>query len=165
MPGRLAQLAERHVYTVNVGGSNPSPPTTSVFLEHRTGFENVSEKDVTVIRDLEERRYAAMRAGDIGVLEELLHDELAYMHSTGALESKSSYLAGLRLGTSGYKKIEYGDQTICVHGDLAMVFHHLVADAVFEGKDRRLDNRLLAIWVREDGEWRMIGLQSGPVSK
>ena len=28
--GRLAQLGERHVYTVDVGGSNPSPPTTSM---------------------------------------------------------------------------------------------------------------------------------------
>src|SRR5260370_36571908 len=25
--GRLAQLVERHVYTVDVGGSSPSPPT------------------------------------------------------------------------------------------------------------------------------------------
>ena len=28
--GRLAQLVERHVYTVNVGGSNPSPPTNQI---------------------------------------------------------------------------------------------------------------------------------------
>src|SRR5713101_2825408 len=28
--GRLAQLVERHVYTVDVGGSSPSPPTTSL---------------------------------------------------------------------------------------------------------------------------------------
>jgi hypothetical protein len=31
--GRLAQLVERHVYTVDVGGSNPSPPTTQVHKE------------------------------------------------------------------------------------------------------------------------------------
>ena len=125
----------------------------------------MSSADISLIRDLEERRYNAMREGDIDGLGELLHDELAYMHSTGDLESKKGYLEGLRLGTSAYKKIEYGDQTIRVYGDLAMVFHHLVADAVFEGNDRHLDNRLLAIWVREDGQWRMIGLQSGPVSK
>ncbi len=28
--GRLAQLVERHVYTVDVGGSIPSPPTTTI---------------------------------------------------------------------------------------------------------------------------------------
>ena len=28
--GRLAQLGERHVYTVDVGGSIPSPPTNKV---------------------------------------------------------------------------------------------------------------------------------------
>ena len=30
--GRLAQLVERHVYTVNVGGSNPSPPTIPKYV-------------------------------------------------------------------------------------------------------------------------------------
>ena len=132
---------------------------------HAQWGRKLSSTDISLIRDLEERRYTAMREGDIKTLEVLLHDELAYMHSTGDLESKKGYLDGLRSGTSAYKKIEYGDQKIRVHGDLAMVFHHLIADAVFAGNDRHLDNRLLAIWVREDGQWRMIGLQSGPVLK
>ena len=83
----------------------------------------MSDSDIAEIRDLEERRYAAMKAGDIDVLEDLLHDELAYMHSTGDLESKEGYLGGLRAGTSAYKRIDYDDQTIRVHDDLAMVFH------------------------------------------
>ena len=125
----------------------------------------MSDSDIAELRDLEERRYAAMKAGDIDVLEDLLHDELAYMHSTGDLESKEGYLGGMRAGTSAYKRIDYDDQTIRVHDDLAMVFHRLVADAVFEGSERHLDNRLLAVWSRDGGKWRMIGLQSGPVVK
>ena len=109
----------------------------------------MSDRHIAEIRDLEERRYAAMKAGDIDVLEDLLHDDLAYMHSTGDLESKEGYLGGLRAGTSAYKRIDYDDQTIRVHDDLAMVFHHLVADAVFEGSERHLDNRLLAVWSRD----------------
>ncbi len=123
----------------------------------------MSENVRKVLRDLEERRYAAMRAGDINVLEELLHDELAYMHSTGDMESKRGYLDGLRSGKSAYNMIHYDNQKICIHNELAMVFHHLVADAVFNGKARRLDNRLLAVWIREMDQWQMIGLQSGPI--
>ena len=125
----------------------------------------MSDKDIAELCDLEARRYAAMQAGDFDVLEDLLHDELAYMHSTGELESKESYIGGLRAGTSAYKTVNYDDQTIRVHGDLGMVFHHLVADVTFEGGERHLDNRLLAVWSRDGGKWRMIGLQSGPVVK
>jgi len=124
-----------------------------------------SETDIAALRELEERRYAAMLAGDADALEDLLHDGLAYMHSTGELESKESYIATLRAGTSAYKAIRCGDQTIRVHGDIGMVFHHLEADVVFQGNERHLDNRLLAVWSRDGGKWRMIGLQSGPVVK
>lgn len=127
----------------------------------------MSDKDAEILKlgALEERRYAAMLAGDAEVLEELLHPDLAYMHSTGELESKQSYLDTLRAGTSSYKAISYDQQTIRIHGNTGLVFHHLEADVVFEGNERHLDNRLLAVWACDDGEWRMLALQSGPVPR
>ena len=124
-----------------------------------------TDAEISKLRALEERRYAAMLAGDAEVLEELLHPELAYMHSTVELESKQSYLDTLRAGTSAYKSIRCDDQTIRIHGDVGLVFHHLEADVVFEGNARHLDNRLLAVWARDDGDWRMLALQSGPVPR
>ncbi len=44
-----------------------------------------------------------------------------------------------------------------------MVFYHMVADVEIRGNMRRLDNRLLAVWARDGGEWRLIGLQSGAI--
>ncbi|MFT7572877.1 MAG: ketosteroid isomerase-like protein [Paracoccaceae bacterium] len=125
------------------------------------------DKDAEILKlgALEERRYAAMLAGDAEVLEELLHPDLAYMHSTGELESKQSYLDTLRAGTSSYKAIRYDQQTIRIHDNTGLVFHHLEADVVFEGIERHLDNRLLAVWVCDEGHWRMLALQSGPVPR
>lgn len=119
--------------------------------------------DTSTLENLEERRYAAMLNADISVLKDLLHDELSYMHSTGELETKESYISGLRKGTSAYKKVRCSDRTIRVHNDIGLVFHRLEADVVFQGNARHLDNRLLAVWSREVDQWRMIGLQSGPV--
>lgn len=124
-----------------------------------------TDAEILKLGALEERRYAAMLAGDADVLNELLHPDLAYMHSTGELESKQSYLDTLRAGTSSYKAIRYDEQTIRIHGDTGLVFHHLEADVVFEGNARHLDNRLLAVWVCDAGEWRMLALQSGPVPR
>jgi hypothetical protein len=119
--------------------------------------------EIATLWEKEEKRYAAMLAGDAKALEKLLHDSLAYMHSTGELESKKSYINTIRAGTSSYKMIRCNDRTIRVHGNLGLVFHHLEADVVFEGNERHLDNRLLAVWSRNEGQWQMIALQSGPV--
>ena len=119
--------------------------------------------DIVELEDLEERRYSAMLNADVAVLEDLLHDDLAYMHSTGDLENKESYISSLRDGTSAYKMVRCNDRTIRVHNDTGLGFHHLEADVVFQGNERHLDNRLLAVWSRDGGKWRMLALQSGPV--
>ena len=133
-----------------------------------TGFEGSdamtdSSDDTAALAALDDRRYAAMLAGDTAVLEELLHDDLCYMHSTGGSDTKQSYIAGLRDGAFVYRKIERDDQTVRVHGDLGMVFNHMQADVEIRGNLRHLDNRLLAVWTRDGGKWRLIGLQSGSI--
>ncbi len=123
----------------------------------------MSDNDIAALEALEDRRYAAMLAADAATLEELLHDELLYMHSTGGADTKASYLAGLRDRVFAYKKITRDDQTVRVHGDIGMVFNHMQADVVIRGNLHHLDNRLLAVWSRDGGQWRLIGLQSGAI--
>src|SRR3546814_10039307 len=83
-----------------------------------------NQTDVAAIEHLEERRYAAMLAADTGTLEELLHDALVYMHSTGGADTKESYITGVRDGAFAYKAVERDDQTVRVHGDIGLVFNH-----------------------------------------
>ncbi len=119
--------------------------------------------DIKALEALEDRRQAAMLAGDLDTLGEILHDELTYVHSTGGIDTKEIYIEGLRSGTFVYKQLTRDDQTIRVHSDTGMVFYHMVADVEIRGNMRRLDNRLLAVWARDGGEWRLIGLQSGAI--
>ena len=57
--------------------------------------------DIAQLKSLEDRRYAAMLAGDADGIADLLHDELIYMHSIGGADSKDSYLRTLRDGSMG----------------------------------------------------------------
>ena len=123
----------------------------------------MSEKDIAEITARDAARYAAMLTADTAALEGLLHDDLCYMHSTGGSDTKQSYIAGLRDKAFVYRKIERDDQTVRVHGDLGMVFNHMRADVEIRGNLRHLDNRLLAVWSRDGGIWRLIGLQSGAI--
>jgi ketosteroid isomerase-like protein len=113
---------------------------------------------------LEDERYAAMLAKDVKALERLLDEQLVYMHSSGVADTKESYLRGLR-ETWDYRRIDRSDQTVRVSGDTALVFNRLEISIKVGGEPKELDNRALAVWVRRDGAWRLIGLQSGILRK
>ena len=117
------------------------------------------------IQKLEDERYAAMLAKDVRTLERLLDAELVYMHSSGVADSKESYIRGLRDGVWDYQRIGRSEQTVKVSGDTALVFNRLAISIKVRGVQKEMDNRALAVWVRRDGAWRLIALQSGAMPK
>jgi len=119
--------------------------------------------DIADIERLEDERYAAMLDKDIAALERLLHPELVYMHSSGVADSKGSYIGGLRDRVWDYGAIKRSDQTVKLHGSLALVFNRLKISLTVRGVPKTLDNRALAVWTSDDGSWRLIALQSGMV--
>jgi ketosteroid isomerase-like protein len=121
--------------------------------------------DVKKIEELENKRYDAMLNADIHVLDDLLHEDLIYSHSTGGLDTKEIYLNALRDGVSIYKTVKRDDQTVRIKGDIGLVFNHVQIHAEHKGSDLRLDNRLLAVWSRDKGIWRLLAIQSGAIPK
>jgi ketosteroid isomerase-like protein len=121
--------------------------------------------DVKKIEELENKRYDAMLNADIHVLDDLLHEDLIYSHSTGGLDTKEIYLNALRDGVSIYKTVKRDDQTVRIRGDIGLVFNHVQIHAEHKGSDLRLDNRLLAVWSRDKGIWRLLAIQSGAIPK
>lgn len=115
------------------------------------------------ILELETRRYAAMRAGDVETLRDLLADDLVYTHSFGDRDTKASYLDKVAAGVFRYGEIRRSEERVLIHGDSATVVGRMGADVHVAGTLRRLDNRFLAIWVRQDGRWQFLAYQPTPM--
>jgi len=115
------------------------------------------------IMALEDRRYAAMRAGDVAALRELLADDLVYTHSFGERDSKASYLDKVANGIFRYGEIRRSEEKVLIHGDSATVVGRMAADVHVADTLRRLDNRFLAIWVKIDGRWQFLAYQPTPM--
>lgn len=122
-----------------------------------------SKTDISALEELEDQRYAAMLAADTATLDEMLHEDAIYSHSTGGIDTKEVYLAALRDKVTVYKTVERDDQTVRVTGDIGLVFNHVQINADHKGNDLHLDNRLLAVWARDDGVWRLLAIQSGAI--
>ena len=114
------------------------------------------------IAALEDARYTAMLNGDVATLDRLLHPLLVYMHSSGVADGKASYMSGLHEGVWKYQHIERTDQKTVVQGSTALVFNRLLIKIEVRGVHKELDNRAVAVWIRDNDEWRLLGLQSGP---
>ncbi len=115
------------------------------------------------ILELETRRYAAMQAGDVAALRDLLADDLVYTHSFGDRDSKTSYLDKVAAGVFRYGEIRRSEEQVLIHGDSATVVGRMGADVHVAGTLRRLDNRFLAIWVKQGGRWQFLAYQPTPM--
>ena len=80
--------------------------------------------------ELEEQRYRAMLDADVATLDRLLDDGLTYTHSSGVVDTKTTYLAGVRDKTWEYKNISREHERVIDRGSCALVFCRLRIDRV-----------------------------------
>jgi ketosteroid isomerase-like protein len=121
-----------------------------------TADDGVAAKQIS---ELEARRYQAMTDADIATLEELFSPELVYTHSDASSDSKQTYLDRLASGYFDYGVMDHPETSIVVRGDCALVFGDMRGEVIAAGQTRMLNSRSLAVWVRENGNWKLLAFQ------
>jgi hypothetical protein len=119
--------------------------------------------DEQTVSAMEERRYAAMLAGDVATLERLLDDELTYTHSNGVVDTKATYIAGVRDKVWEYRAIAREDERVVVRGNCALVFCRLRIDLLVRGAPRKVDSKSLAVWLQDREQCRLLAVHSSAV--
>ena len=99
--------------------------------------------------------------GDADRLSRLLSDSLVYGHLTGGTQTKADLLNAVRTNRIKYEAYDYLEMKITpVSDDVALITGraHLKASAGTEHVNYAV--RFLAVWHRENGEWRLFAYQS-----
>lgn len=115
--------------------------------------------DADEILALEERRRAAMLAGDAQALGELLAPELRYVHSTGGVETRDSLLAQLAAGRIVYRGLAFEALAVTRTADAAIVSGEMRARVQRGDVLRDIATCYLAVWLRREGAWQLAACQ------
>jgi hypothetical protein len=115
------------------------------------------------VDDLEDRRYKAMVDGDTRALGELLSDDVIYTHSNASVDTKASYLARLRTGELVYHSLEHTTDRLVTRPGVVIIGGTMSGSIHMHGVAKSLNSRIAAVWVAEDGHWRLAAFQPTPV--
>jgi ketosteroid isomerase-like protein len=115
----------------------------------------------TAVQAADDSRTVAMSSPKRDQLAAIFSDDLRYAHSTGAVDTKTSFIDALTSGKTKYRSFEYLEREFSFPApDVALMTGRVrIRAATAEGE---MDNALsfLAVWRKEKGQWRFLAWQS-----
>lgn len=108
----------------------------------------------------EEARYVAQVGEDFNALEQLLADDLVYIHSSTVIDSKRSYIDSLRSRAVSYLKMQRSDVTVRTFGCVAMITGLGNFDVRLNGRELSVEVRFHSLWAHRDGRVQFVSWQA-----
>lgn len=115
------------------------------------------DAQLAVVKAADKARIEAVLAGDKDKLNAILSDELRYAHSSGAVDTKQSFIDAVTSGKMKYTAIDYEEQNFTLPAPTIALMNgrvHLKVGAM------EASMSFLAVWRNENGQWRFLAWQS-----
>src|SRR6188768_2929926 len=117
-------------------------------------------KDEKAVTDAVEQLRITMVDGNKAVLEKLTEEKLSYGHSGGHIDDKKEFVDKLTSGSSDFVTIDLSEQAISISDKVAVVRHTLNAKTNDGGKPGEVHLKVLLIWQKGKGGWKLLARQA-----
>lgn len=99
-------------------------------------------------------------------LKPLLMDGLSYGHSSGKVDTKTSFVGNLMTGKSDFVTIDLTEQNVQVTDDVAVVRDVFTAKTNSAGKPGEVHLKELQVWKKQPtGNWQLLARQAVKLEK
>jgi len=117
--------------------------------------------DLDLVRSLERRRIEATGANDADALAPLLHDELIYVSSVGAVYDKQAYLRDIRTHALTYDRdFDVRETEVRIVDDVIILVGVMLGHSRLDGEQQVFHFPSIAVWRKDSGTWRLLAWQS-----
>jgi ketosteroid isomerase-like protein len=121
----------------------------------------VEGKDVReMIKALDGERMCAMVAGDQETLGRILSDDMTYVHTSAAVDTKSSIMESIGNGNLNYKKMAARNVQVRDFGDAAVLRGQADVEVTSGGNDLTFSLEFTEVYAKGDAGWQMVAWQS-----
>jgi uncharacterized protein (TIGR02246 family) len=131
-----------------------------LFLVGTIGFaQSAAEQEVWQV---EKDRFAAQVAKNYDLLEKVIGDDLYYIHSNGNVDTKSSFIGGMRDGSRQYGGITMDETKVRVFHNKTAVING-ICTYLRTGENDTSNNlrlRYTSVYVKRGKQWQMVSWQS-----
>lgn len=122
-----------------------------------------SADPVQQVLAVDDARTAALIASDRPTLERTLAAQLRYVHANGLTQDRAAYLAAAIGGAMQYNRIAPLERQVRLLADgVALLTGSNGVAVTLNGKPLQLDVLYTAVYVQEDGAWKLTAWQSTP---
>ena len=102
----------------------------------------------------------AMIDANEAALYKMTYSGLSYGHSSGVMQDQKEFVEGITSGRSDFITIDLSEQKIEVVGNTATVRHILSAKTFDNKVPGHVRLQILLVWVKQDGEWKLLARQA-----
>jgi hypothetical protein len=108
----------------------------------------------------EKARWDATVANDATKLNEMLADDLTYIHSTGYSQTKKEYLASLAAKQLVYHSYGITDTKVQIYGPLAITHGKFAFAALSKGQEVKGEAFYTGVYHEKNGKWQLVSWQT-----
>jgi ketosteroid isomerase-like protein len=112
---------------------------------------------------VEHARATALTQSDVAALDRIMADNATYVHASGKVDTKASYLGAIKSGQLHYLAFTPMKLNVRVLGDTAVVDGEYGVKAIdlrVQQTPLQLDIFILTVYAHRDGRWQQIAWQS-----
>jgi ketosteroid isomerase-like protein len=108
----------------------------------------------------EDARYAAQTGNDFAAMARIFADDLVYVHSSGVVDGKESYIDRQRTHALRYRAMRRSDAKVRVYGCVAIITGAGNFDVTVNGKDSAVSLLFHSIWAKTDSGVQFVSWES-----
>jgi ketosteroid isomerase-like protein len=130
-----------------------------------TGKSQTDAEIEEQVLKVEHEKDQAMQKGDVATLDRIYGDKLIFVNPRGQILSKAQRLADVRPGNLDYVNFKRGDYTLHVYGNTVVLTGLSSSLVHYHGELVRTPRQFMQVYVKQDGQWRMVSHHANFVSE